>query len=315
MRAVPSAIPAILSLSLSLPACLSNPGDKSNVSHASLRATTPAGAIELLWPRGAPLAAGEEERDRPSLAVYLAPAEKAGGAAVIVCPGGGYDHLATEPEGREPALWLNKLGVHAFVLTYRIAQRYHHPAPMLDAQRAVRIVRARAAEWRIDPARIGIWGFSAGGHLASTVLTHFDDGKGDAEDPIDRVSSRPDFGILAYPVIVFDKPYAHKGSRRNLLGDRAADPELLFDLSTDNRVTERTPPTFLVHAEDDTKVPPENSGDFFRALNRAKVPAELHLLPRGGHGFGLGNDRYPELRSWPDLLSKWLTARGVLAER
>jgi len=270
------------------------------------------GPIELLWPKGAPGALGEEERDKPSLSIYLAPAEKANGAAVVVCPGGGYGTLAKDHEGHQVAVWLNGLGVHAFVLTYRIAPRYRHPAPMLDVQRAIRTVRARAGEWKVDPARIGVWGFSAGGHLASTAVTHFDGGKPDAEDPIERASSRPDFGVLVYPVIVLDKPYTHQGSKRNLLGDRVNDPQLVEDLSTEKRVTEKTPPCFLFHTTADTGVPPENSIDFYLALRKAKVPGELHIYERGPHGVGLGNDKHPELKSWPDRLAAWLEVRGVL---
>src|SRR2546423_610479 len=154
-----------------------------------------------LWPDGAPGAVGSEPVDKPTLTIIQPPADKANGAAVIVCPGGGYQHLADTYEGREVAEWLNTIGVTGFVLKYRLAPRYHHPAPLQDAQRAIRTVRARAQEWGIDPHRIGIWGFSAGGHLASTAGTHFDAGRPEAEDPIDRVSCRPDFLILAYPVI------------------------------------------------------------------------------------------------------------------
>src|SRR5215472_652892 len=177
--------------------------------------------VELLWPKGAPGAAGTEERDKPSLTVYLPPADKATGTAVVVCPGGGYGGLAVGHEGKEPAEWLNRHGIAAFVLRYRLGPRYHHPAPLQDAQRALRIVRSRAKEWHLDPQRIGIWGFSAGGHLASTAATHFDDGKPDADDRIERVSCRPDFAILCYPVITMRPPFTHGGSRRNLLGDKA----------------------------------------------------------------------------------------------
>src|SRR5258705_5347921 len=169
----------------------------------------PAADKEYLWPKGARGAVGEEERDKPSITPFLGPEEKATGAACIVCPGGGYGGLMTSYEGDEVAQWLNGIGVHGFVLRYRLGPRYHHPAMMNDVQRAVRLVRARATEWKIDPAKIGVWGFSAGGHLAATAATHFDDGKADAEDPIEKVSCRPDFAIMTYPVISLVAPYTH----------------------------------------------------------------------------------------------------------
>src|ERR1700674_4591292 len=172
-----------------------------------------------LWPGGAPGALGTEDRDIPTVSVYLAGANQASGAAVIVCPGGGYGNLALNHEGRQVANWLNSLGVAAFVLKYRLGRRYHHPIELGDAQRAIRLVRAQAAEFGVDPARVGIWGFSAGGHLAATASTHFDAGNADDSDPIQRAGSRPDFAILAYPVITFNAPYVHEGSRRNLLGE------------------------------------------------------------------------------------------------
>src|SRR5579885_2285382 len=175
-------------------------------------------SVELLWPKGAPGAVGDEAADRPSLTVFLPQAEKANGAAVVVCPGGGYGVVVDTYEGKDPAEWLARRGVAAFVLRYRVAPRYRHPAPLQDVQRALRLVRARAREWHVDPHRVGVWGFSAGGHLASTAATHFDDGRPDADDPIDRAGCRPDFAILCYPVITLEPPYAHMGSRQNLLG-------------------------------------------------------------------------------------------------
>jgi acetyl esterase/lipase len=268
--------------------------------------------VELLWPKGAPGAVGTEDADRPTLTVYLPPPERANGTAVIVCPGGGYGHLAVGHEGKEPAEWLNRLGVAAFVLQYRLAPRYRHPAPLQDAQRAVRTVRARAREWHVDPNRIGIWGFSAGGHLASTAGTHFDAGRADDPDPIQRVSSRPDFLILCYPVITFTDPVMHKGSRNNLLG-KEPDPKLIEELSNEKQVTAKTPPTFLFHTHEDSGVPPENSVLFYLALRRAGVPAELHIYEKGKHGVGLApND--PVLSSWPDRLAAWLKGRGLLGK-
>src|SRR5438270_2874922 len=195
---------------------------------------------ELLWPKGAPGAVGTEDADKPTLTIYPPAADKANGAAVVVCPGGGYGGLAMDHEGRQIADWLTARGVAAFVLKYRHAPRYHQPTPMLDAQRALRTVRARAKEWNVDSQRIGIWGFSAGGHLASTAGTHFDDGKPDAADPVERVSCRPDFLILCYPVITLLPPYAHVGSRNNLLG-KDPDPRLVENLSNEKQVTARTP--------------------------------------------------------------------------
>jgi acetyl esterase/lipase len=269
------------------------------------------GPIEYLWPHGAPLAQGEEEKDKPNISVYLAPADKATGAAVVVCPGGGYGALAKGHEGHDVGIFFNSLGVSAFILTYRIAPKYHHPCPLMDVQRAIRMVRARADEWKVDPARIGVLGFSAGGHLASTAVTHFDDGRADAEDPIEKAGCRPDFGILVYPVVVLDKPYTHQGSKKNLLGDRVNDAELVEDLSTEKRVTAKTPPCFLMHTSGDTGVPPENSIDFYLALRKAKVPAELHIYEKGQHGFGLA-PKDPVLSSWPDRLAAWLGVRGLL---
>jgi len=208
----------------------------------------------VLWPEGAPGAVGNEDADRPTLTVYLPPAERAVPTGVVVCPGGGYAKLAMDHEGRQVAEWLNSLGVAAFVLKYRLGPRYRHPAPLEDAKRALRLVRSRAGEFRIAPDRIGVWGFSAGGHLASTLATHFDAGNPAAADPIERVSCRPDFAILAYPVISFASEYAHKGSRRNLLGDNP-DPALVENLSNEKQVTAQTPPTFLFHTNEDQGVP------------------------------------------------------------
>jgi acetyl esterase/lipase len=264
----------------------------------------------VLWPEGAPGAVGNEDADRPTLTVYLPPAERAVPTGVVVCPGGGYAKLAMDHEGRQVAEWLNSLGVAAFVLKYRLGPRYRHPAPLEDAKRALRLVRSRAGEFRIAPDRIGVWGFSAGGHLASTLATHFDAGNPAAADPIERVSCRPDFAILAYPVISFASEYAHKGSRRNLLGDNP-DPALVENLSNEKQVTAQTPPTFLFHTNEDQGVPAENSVLFYLALRRAGVPAELHIYERGRHGVGLAPDD-PVLSSWPQRLADWLRVRGLL---
>jgi acetyl esterase/lipase len=269
----------------------------------------PAPKVELLWPDGAPGAIGNNEADKPSLTLFPAPADKANGAAVVVCPGGGYGGLATDHEGFQVGRWLNSFGVTAFMVKYRVAP-YRHPVPLQDAQRAIRIVRSRAKEWSVDPARIGILGFSAGGHLASTAGTHFDDGSPDAKDPIDRVSCRPDFMILIYPVITLEPPYAHTGSRDNLLG-RPADPALVENLCNEKQVTAKTPPTFLVHTSGDTGVPAENSILFYLALRKAKVPAEMHVYEKGQHGFGLAPGD-PVLSTWPKHCEDWMRSRGLL---
>jgi acetyl esterase/lipase len=266
----------------------------------------------LLWPQGAPGAVGNEEKDKPSLTVYLPAEDKANGAAVVVCPGGGYGALAMDHEGKQVAEWLNSIGVAGFVLQYRIAPRYHHPAPLQDAQRAIRTVRARAKEWKVDPNRIGIWGFSAGGHLASTAGTHFDRGH-PAEDVIEEASSRPDFLILAYPVISMEPGVAHMGSRNNLIG-KDPDPKLVENLSNEKQVTAETPPTFLFHTDADSGVLPENSVLFYLALRKAKVPAELHIYQRGPHGVGLA-PRDQILSTWKDRLQAWMKGNGLLTRK
>jgi acetyl esterase/lipase len=270
------------------------------------------GKVELLWPDGAPGAKGTEQVDKPSLTMHLPPAGKATGAAVVICPGGGYAHLAFDYEGEDCARWLAQRGVAGFVLRYRLAPRYRNPAPMLDVQRAIRTVRARGKEWGVDPHKIGVWGFSAGGHLASTAATHFDDGKPDAADPIDRVSCRPDVAILCYPVITFLPPYAHMGSRNSLLG-KDADEKLVESFCNDKQVTPQTPPTFLFHTSADTAVPPENSVLFYMALRKAKVPAEMHIYEHGRHGVGLA-PKDPVLSSWPSRLEDWLKGLGFIAK-
>jgi acetyl esterase/lipase len=283
--------------------------------------TTPAGGrggqaalnpmpVELpLWQGGAPGALGTADADKPTITVYRA-SRGASGTAVVVAPGGGYGNLAMEHEGRQEAYWFNAMGITAFVLKYRLGPRYHHPVELGDAQRAIRTVRARAAEFNILPDRIGLMGFSAGGHLASTAATHFDSGKADAADPIDRVSSRPDFLILGYPVISFDPAIAHAGSVKNLLGD-SPDPALIEDLSNDLRVTAQAPPTFLFHTTNDNVVPVENSVRFYLALRKAKVPAEMHIFENGPHGVGMALSD-PALSVWPSLLMNWMRARGLL---
>jgi acetyl esterase/lipase len=265
----------------------------------------------LLWPDGAPGALGNEAADQPMLTLFPAPGQNSTGTGVVVCPGGGYRVLAMDHEGIQIAQWLNSIGVAAFVLKYRLGPRYHHPAPLNDAQRALRYVRLHAEKFQIDRGRVGIWGFSAGGHLASTAATHFDRGDAGAAERIDRMSSRPDFAILGYPVISFTTEYVHEGSRRNLLGENP-DPQLVELLSNEKQVTAETPPTFLFHTNEDQGVPPENSVLFYLALRKAGVPAELHIYERGRHGVGLAPTDLV-LSSWPRRLADWMYSRGLLS--
>lgn len=251
---------------------------------------------ELLWPEGAPGAVGQEDADKPSITWY--PAANPNGAAILVCPGGGYRALAMDHEGKQIAEWYNALGVTAVVLKYRLGPRYHHPAMLDDARKAIRTIRQRAAEFRIDPNRVGVMGFSAGGHLASSLSTHFQEGE------------RPDFAVLCYPVISFTTRYTHSGSMRNLLGD-PPDPALVWEMSNELKVTSATPPTFLFHTNADTGVPPENSILYYMALRSAGVPAEMHIYQEGRHGVGLAQSD-PVLSTWPARLKDWLRVRRVI---
>jgi acetyl esterase/lipase len=276
---------------------------------AALLAQPHAPAPILLWPSGAPGALGNDDADKPAITPYIVTGERATGTAVIVCPGGSYMHLSMDKEGGDVAHWWNSLGVTAFVLKYRLGPRYHHPIELGDAQRAIRTVRARAAEFGVKADRIGLMGFSAGGHLTATAGTHFDAGKADAPDPIDRMGSRPDFLVLGYAVISFTQ-YVHKGSMTALLGDHP-DPKLVENLSNELQVTARTPPTFLFHTNADTTVPAENSVMFYMALRKAGVPAELHIYEHGPHGVGLAPTD-EALSSWPARLADWVRGRGLL---
>jgi acetyl esterase/lipase len=264
-----------------------------------------------LWPDGAPGALGHSSNDIPTLAVYLPPAGKAGGAAMVVCPGGGYGGLASH-EGPDYALFLNQHGVTAFVLRYRLgSQGYRHPRMLEDAQRAIRVVRARATEWKIDPKRVGIMGSSAGGHLASTALTHFDAGKPDATDPIECQSSRPDLGVLCYPVITMG-PNTHQGSKNNLLGKEPS-AALVELLSNEKQVTRETPPCFLWHTVEDKAVKVENSLDFAAALQRNGVPYALHVYQQGRHGLGLADKPpFANAHPWAANLVFWLQEQGFV---
>jgi acetyl esterase/lipase len=270
---------------------------------------------ELLWPEGAPGAKGTAPKDCPTLTSWPVLGDNNTDTAIVICPGGGYGGLAADHEGRQLAQWFNSLGINAFVLEYRHKGRgYHHPAPLQDAQRAVRTVRANAAALGIDPKKIGAIGFSAGGHLVSSLGTHFDSGDAKATDPIEQVSCRPDFLILCYPVIAWNKPYTHRGSQRNLLGENA-DPKLVEFMSSEKQVSPETPPTFLWTTNGDKGVPCENSIAFFLALRKAGVPCEIHIYQNGCHGLGLvqGKRNVPGTDSWPRQCENWLKNNGLLS--
>ncbi len=242
---------------------------------------------------------GDTDADPSSITIYLPPPGNAVGTGIVICPGGAYAHLAMEKEGSQVAAWLNSLGVAAFVLKYRLGPKFHHPAQLEDAQQAIRMVRQQAAAFGIAPNRVGIMGFSAGGHLAATASTHF------------GTDTRPDFAILCYPVIAFGQPYTHKGSQEMLLG-KDADSKLIEELSAEKHVTANTPPTFLFHTNADTGVPVENSLVYYEALRRAGVAAEIHVYERGPHGVGLA-PQDPVLGTWPARLADWLKIHGWLS--
>ncbi|MCA9023755.1 MAG: alpha/beta hydrolase [Planctomycetaceae bacterium] len=262
----------------------------------------------LLWPDGAPGAVGEEDADRPSIRIYEA--DKPNGCAIVICPGGGYGGLAFDHEGHQIAKWCNTIGVTGIVLKYRLGRRYQHPAPLNDVQRAIRYVRVHADELKVAPNRVGVMGFSAGGHLASTVSTHYDMGNRVAEYPINMASCRPDFTILGYPVVSFTEDFTHAGSRRNLLGDDP-DPALVESLSNETQVNAQTPPAFLFHTSEDKAVPVANSLAYYAACIKHGVPAELHAYQNGPHGVGLGIAD-PVLFTWKERLADWLQTNGFL---
>jgi acetyl esterase/lipase len=275
---------------------------------------------EPLWPDGAPGEKPIENADAtppsdkpfldrhvsrvqsPTIAIHRPPADRNNGRAVVICPGGGYGILAIDKEGHDVARWLNSLGITGIVLKYRLKE-YGHPAPLADVQRAISTVRHRAEKLGIDPAKIGVMGFSAGGHVASTAGTHFHTGRPDIADPIDRTSNRPDFMILVYPVITMQPGAGHDGSRRNLLGENPGQ-ELIDNYSNDQQVTDQSPPTFLVHTADDP-VKIENSVLMFRALQGHRVAVEFAIYARGGHGYGLGNSGQ-DVDEWPQRCAAWL---------
>ncbi len=271
----------------------------------SIAQDTPEPQAMPLWPEGAPGALGDKESDIPTLQAYLPESSSVSVPAIVVCPGGGYGGLARH-EGHDYALWLNEQGLAAFVLKYRLGSKgYRHPAMLQDAARAVRMVRAKASEWKVDPKRVGIMGSSAGGHLASTLVTHFDAGDSAATDPVERQSSRPDIGILCYPVISMG-PWGHGGSRRNLLGDKPSQ-DVIWNLSNELQVTPETPPCFLWHTAEDKAVPLENSLLFAAALSKAGVPLDLHIYQKGRHGIGLANGH-----QWTQALRFFLQETGFL---
>jgi acetyl esterase/lipase len=244
----------------------------------------------------------------PDIKVFLPTKRNTTGQALIICPGGGYQGIAYDWEGLDYAKYLNTIGVAGIVLKYRLpvskSNVVPYKSPLMDIQRAIRITRFNAAKWNIDPNKIGVMGSSAGGHLASTAGTHFDPGNPNAKDSIDRMSCRPDFMILMYPVITMKMPYTHKGSRDNLLGKNPGE-ELVNEFSNELQVTKDTPPTFIVHADDDSGVPVENSLLFYQALRKNKIPAELHIYSEGGHGFALAaNKGHQEF--WPQACHEWL---------
>jgi acetyl esterase/lipase len=284
---------ALIPLTLFLPLGLLFAQTGADLSHSTGTPTI------RLWEGAAPGALGNEDADIPTLTWY-APAHATTDAAIIVAPGGSYRNLASNHEGRQVANFLNAAGMNAFVLKYRLGPRYHHPVELGDAQRAIALVRSRAHEFGVSPDRIGIMGFSAGGHLASSVSTHND------------AANRPDFAILVYPVISLTSSYTHQGSLHNLLGD-TPDPALARELSSELQVTANTPPTFLFSTSADKTVPAENSVAYYLALHKAGVPAELHIFQNGPHGVGL-TLADPALSVWPTLLLDWLRVRGLLSK-
>ncbi len=285
-----------------------------------LLAADPAPQTFPLYPGKAPLAVGDSDADKPMLTAYRP--EKPNGTAVVVCPGGGYGFLAMDHEGKQVGEFFAKLGVTAFVLKYRIVTKDRPgplgEAPLLDAQRALRLVRAKAKDYSIDPKRVGIMGFSAGGHLASTATTHFNVGGLKNDDDVEKESCRPDFAILAYPVITMETGVTHGGSRNNLLGPKP-DEKLIERYSNEKQVTKDTPPVFIFHTSADTAVVPENAVRFYLACKKAGVPVEMHIYEKGRHGVGLGRDPKwtggeKSVETWPDRLTDWMKARDLIGK-
>ena len=280
--------------------------------NSATAATSAESQAMSLWDTAAPKAAEAPAEPQPFVEVFLPTTDTANGSAMVICPGGGYGGLAVGHEGADVAGWYTANGTTAFVLHYRLGKQGHHyPTQLIDVQRAIRLVRSKAEQFAIDPHRIGVMGFSAGGHLASMAATLF------AEQPtlpsmqadaVDAVSARPDLAVLCYPVIALNAPHAHRGSRKNLLGPHDSDA-LADQLSTDQRVTKETPPTFLFQTDADSGVPAENAVGFYLACRRAGVPAELHVYQPGRHGIGLAT-KYPGVATWPDRLRDWLALQG-----
>jgi acetyl esterase/lipase len=270
---------------------------------------------ELLWPDGAPGALGESDADKPTMTIFLPDGAKGVKAGVVILPGGGYVNCSMEKEGFKPATWFNSLGIAAFVIRYRTNNTsgtgYKHPSPIQDARRAIRIVRSRAVEFGIASDKVGLMGYSAGGHLAASVATHFNDDIENSKDDLAGIArTRPDFLMLIYPVISMKEPHVHMGSRKALLGEFP--PARLFDeWSCEKKVTDDTPPTFLVTTGEDKSVPAENCIDFYLAMRKWRVPAEMHVYEKGPHGFGM-NPGFGAASSWPDRLKDWLGDRGIL---
>ena len=316
-RPLPALAPSLALLLAAAVGCASAQATPAS-SPASVASATPAARplvaraqlVIPLWANGAPGALGATPADQPEMTPYLPPAGTSNGTGVVIFPGGGYQHLAMDHEGSAIANWLAGLGVTTFVVKYRLGPAYHHPTMLGDAQRAIRIARARAAEWNVDPHRLGIIGFSAGGHLASSAGTHFDAGNASSADPIERASSRPDFELLIYPVITMRDSVTHGGLRLNLLGKEPT-PELVKLLSNELQVTRETPPTFLVHSTDDRTVPVQNSLLFYEALKRNGVSAEMHVFEHGGHGYGMA-PKDPALAIWTTLCETWMRRHGWL---
>ena len=273
-----------------------------------------------VWPEGAPDSNGmtqpeelfEGKRVRnvseAEIYVYLPKQGINTGAAIVICPGGGYGMEAMDHEGYDMAQWLAEQGVAGIVLKYRLPYG-HHQIPLVDTQRTMRLVRQKAAEWGINPAKIGIAGSSAGGHLASTAGTHFDLGNPESKDKIEKMSCRPDFMLLLYPVITLNEEFSHMGSRTNLIGP-GNKLELVKKYSNELHVTDQTPPTFLILTDDDTTVPPRNSIEFYMALKKFNIPAEMHIFSKGGHGFGMNKINQP-VDQWPNLFAQWLKAQRI----
>ncbi len=289
----------------------------ATLSHGPLAAAaTPTPAILSLWPDGPPEEnglSGPEDRGRcigniseATLAVHLPPPEKATGAAIVITPGGGYGVVCADTEGTQIAELLVPRGIAAIVLKYRLPNQ-HHLVPASDARRAIRLVRHHARQWNIDPQRVGVWGFSAGGHLASTVSTTFDAGDTASEDPIERIGSRPDFSILFYPVVSMEEGVTHGGSRKNLLGPTPS-RELIQRYSNETQVGDQTPPTFLLHAADDRAVPVENSLRYYRSLVEHGIPARLLVYETGGHG----PTAFQKNPTWLSVLESWLSVQGLM---